>query len=152
MSDNDWVRVINNKNIYTSGQVRGGSVRADGRLSTGEVLQLEGVNTAGAVCSPNGLVSRDATGAILSCQSGAWKAPDKGQYIDIGGFSTTSTRGVTYSIPGTHKFCMISGFQSAGDNGTCRVYSSQSGSVNWKLDMVGYNGSSTQTCYISCLD
>lgn len=152
MSDNDWVRVINNKNIYTSGQVRGGSVRADGRLSTGEVLQLDGVNTAGAVCSPNGLVSRDATGAILSCQSGAWKAPDKGQYIDIGGFSTTSTRGVTYSIPGTHKFCMISGFQSAGDNGTCRVYSSQSGSVNWKLDMVGYNGSSTQTCYISCLD
>ncbi|XDE02650.1 shufflon system plasmid conjugative transfer pilus tip adhesin PilV [Enterobacter cloacae] len=74
MSDNDWVRAINNKNIYTGGQVRGGSVRADGRLSTGEVLQLDGVNTAGTGCSPNGLVSRDASGAILSCQSGVWKA------------------------------------------------------------------------------
>nr|WP_253073843.1 shufflon system plasmid conjugative transfer pilus tip adhesin PilV [Kosakonia sp. MUSA4] len=83
MSDNDWVRAVNNKNIYTGGQVRGGSVRADGRLSTGEVLQLDGVNTAGAACSPNGLVSRDASGAILSCQSGVWKtpAPRGGQYV-----------------------------------------------------------------------
>ena len=80
MSDNDWVRAINNKNIYTGGQVRGGSVRADGRLSTGEVLQLDGVNTAGAGCSPNGLVSRDSAGAILSCQSGVWRGAKSGTY------------------------------------------------------------------------
>ncbi|WP_248782250.1 shufflon system plasmid conjugative transfer pilus tip adhesin PilV, partial [Enterobacter cloacae] len=45
--------------------------------STGEVLQLDGVNTAGATCSPNGLVSRDASGAILSCQSGVWTGAGK---------------------------------------------------------------------------
>ncbi|MDP1244175.1 shufflon system plasmid conjugative transfer pilus tip adhesin PilV, partial [Klebsiella pneumoniae] len=28
---------------------------------------------AGASCSPNGLVGRDNTGAILSCQSGSWQ-------------------------------------------------------------------------------
>ncbi|WOP95638.1 shufflon system plasmid conjugative transfer pilus tip adhesin PilV [Citrobacter freundii] len=149
MSDNDWVRVINNKNIYTSGQVRGGSVRADGRLSTGEVLQLDGVNTAGAVCSPNGLVSRDATGAILSCQSGVWKSQDSGHYTDVAMWETTSTKGVTYQVPGVHKYCFISGLMSAGDNGTCRVYPSGS---SWWLDLIGYNGSSTQRCWVSCID
>lgn len=80
MSDDQWVRSVNNKNIYTGGQVRGGSVRSDGRLSTGDVLQLDAVNTAGASCATNGLVSRDAAGAILSCQSGAWKGANSGAY------------------------------------------------------------------------
>ncbi|MND43104.1 hypothetical protein D3C80_338950 [compost metagenome] len=74
MTDNDWVRAINDKNIYTGGQVRGGSVRADGRLSVGEVLQLDQINMPGNSCPQNGLVSRDATGVILSCQSGVWRA------------------------------------------------------------------------------
>ncbi|MGG7318360.1 shufflon system plasmid conjugative transfer pilus tip adhesin PilV, partial [Escherichia coli] len=47
--------------------------RADGRLYTGEYLQLEKTATAGTSCSPNGLVGRDSTGAILSCQSGTWR-------------------------------------------------------------------------------
>ncbi|MCK3247710.1 shufflon system plasmid conjugative transfer pilus tip adhesin PilV, partial [Escherichia coli] len=70
MSDSSWLRSVNNKGIYTGGQVKGGTVRADGRLYTGEYLQLEKTATAGASCSPNGLVGRDSTGAILSCQSG----------------------------------------------------------------------------------
>ncbi|MEW1125405.1 shufflon system plasmid conjugative transfer pilus tip adhesin PilV, partial [Escherichia coli] len=72
MSDGSWVRSVNNKGIYTGGQVKGGTVRADGRLYTGEYLQLERTAVAGASCSPNGLVGRDNTGAILSCQSGTW--------------------------------------------------------------------------------
>ncbi|HEA7378141.1 TPA: shufflon system plasmid conjugative transfer pilus tip adhesin PilV, partial [Escherichia coli] len=65
MSDGSWVRSVNNKGIYTGGQVKGGTVRADGRLYTGEYLQLERTAVAGASCSPNGLVGRDNTGAIL---------------------------------------------------------------------------------------
>lgn len=65
-------------NITGSGTVTGGSVRANGRLSTGEYLQLDAVATAGAACSPNGLVSRDSNGAILSCQSGVWGASASG--------------------------------------------------------------------------
>ncbi|HCN5373134.1 TPA: shufflon system plasmid conjugative transfer pilus tip adhesin PilV, partial [Escherichia coli] len=63
MSDGSWVRSVNNKGIYTGGQVKGGTVRADGRLYTGEYLQLERTAVAGASCSPNGLVGRDNTGA-----------------------------------------------------------------------------------------
>lgn len=62
MSDSSWLRSVNNKGIYTGGQVKGGTVRADGRLYTGEYLQLEKTATAGASCSPNGLVGRDSTG------------------------------------------------------------------------------------------
>jgi len=72
MSDNDWVRAINNKNIYTAGQVRGGTVRADDRLSAGGILQLDQVNIEGWGCDAGG-VSHDWTGALLSCQSGLWK-------------------------------------------------------------------------------
>ncbi|WP_426911393.1 shufflon system plasmid conjugative transfer pilus tip adhesin PilV, partial [Serratia bockelmannii] len=42
MDDNDWSRSVNNKGIYTGGQLNGGSVRADGRASVGEYLQLDG--------------------------------------------------------------------------------------------------------------
>lgn len=90
MTDNDWVRAINDKNIYTGGQVRGGSVRADGRLSAGEVLQLDQINTPGNSCPQNGLVSRDATGVILSCQSGVWRAGGslvQNQCTQIGNFT-----------------------------------------------------------------
>ena len=87
MSDDQWVRSVNNKNIYTAGQVRGGTVRSDGRLSTGDVLQLDGVSASGGGCSPNGLISRDANGAILSCVSGTWQgSKSNGRYVGIGGF------------------------------------------------------------------
>ncbi len=86
---------------------------------------------------------------MLNCQSGVWKSQDSGQYTDVAMWETTSTKGVTYQVPGVHKYCFISGLMSAGDNGTCRVY--QSGS-SWWLDLVGYNGSSTQRCWVSCID
>lgn len=74
MSDDQWVRSVKDKNIYTGGEVLGGSIRAEGRLSTRDVLQLDAINTAGASCPTNGLVSRDEAGAILSCESLVWKS------------------------------------------------------------------------------
>lgn len=73
MDDNDWIRSVNNKGIYTGGQLKGGSVRADGRASVGEYLQLDGVATEGQGCSPNGLQGRNSAGAVLSCVNGIWK-------------------------------------------------------------------------------
>lgn len=72
MSDPTWVRAYGNKNVYTGGELRGGAVTADGRLRTGEYLQLDGVASEGGGCSPNGLVGRNTQGLILSCQSGVW--------------------------------------------------------------------------------
>ncbi len=77
MTDSEWIRAVNNKGITTEGELKGGkvsggTVRSEGRLSTGEYLQLDKTATAGTSCSPDGLVGRDSTGAILSCQSGSW--------------------------------------------------------------------------------
>lgn len=72
MDDNNWIKSVNGKGIYTSGQLKGGTVRADGLLSTGDVLQLEGVRVTGSACPQNGQISRDASGSILSCKSGVW--------------------------------------------------------------------------------
>jgi len=73
MTDNDWIRAVNNKNIYTGGQVRGGSVRSDSDISGAGVLQQDQVNTQGAACGIWGAISHDSVGAVLSCQSGVWK-------------------------------------------------------------------------------
>ncbi|MEK6306962.1 MAG: shufflon system plasmid conjugative transfer pilus tip adhesin PilV [Pantoea dispersa] len=73
MSDNDWVRSVNNKNIYTGGQVRGGSVRAEGDMSAGGLLYQDQVNSIGAGCSIIGAISHDSSGATLSCQDWTWK-------------------------------------------------------------------------------
>ena len=91
MSDNDWVRVVNNKNIYTGGQVQAGTVLSNGRLTTNEFLQLNKVAAAGASCSPDGLVGRDAAGGILSCEDGVWQSPSTGNgtYVSVGKFKRT---------------------------------------------------------------
>ncbi|EKQ6945877.1 shufflon system plasmid conjugative transfer pilus tip adhesin PilV [Escherichia coli] len=78
MTDSQWIRAVNNKGITTEGELKGGkvsggTVRSEGRLSTGEYLQLDKTATAGTSCSLDGLVGRDSKGAILSCQSGLWQ-------------------------------------------------------------------------------
>ncbi|XCA32702.1 shufflon system plasmid conjugative transfer pilus tip adhesin PilV (plasmid) [Escherichia coli] len=78
MTDSQWIRAVGGKGIITSGEIKGGkvsggTVRSDGRLSTGEYLQLDKTAVANTKCSPDGLVGRDSKGAILSCQSGTWR-------------------------------------------------------------------------------
>ncbi|HGG6755711.1 TPA: shufflon system plasmid conjugative transfer pilus tip adhesin PilV [Salmonella enterica subsp. enterica serovar Java] len=74
MTDNEWIRSLNNKSIYTGGQLKGGSVRSDSDLSAGGILKLDQVNVAGGWCPQNGAISHDSSGGILSCQYGRWKS------------------------------------------------------------------------------
>ncbi|HIA5805006.1 TPA: shufflon system plasmid conjugative transfer pilus tip adhesin PilV [Escherichia coli] len=59
--------------IYASGNINGQTIISNGRLTSDEFIQINGVSTVGAGCSPNGLVGRDVSGGILSCQSGVWR-------------------------------------------------------------------------------
>lgn len=140
------------RNITASNQVTGATVNATGNLSAGGVLQLGKINIAGVACYPNGQVSRDSNGGVLSCKDGAWAGADLGQLVDLGVYQTKKTSTVTTPLAGSHKICMVSGIMSAGDNGTCRVYPQSPGSSDWYLDMIGYNGTSTQQCWVSCID
>ena len=56
-----------------------GDSKMDGALTvkgTGQFdnnINLTKVETAGKICSPNGLLSRDIKGSTLTCQFGVWK-------------------------------------------------------------------------------
>ncbi|MEG9963481.1 MULTISPECIES: shufflon system plasmid conjugative transfer pilus tip adhesin PilV [Enterobacteriaceae] len=65
------------RNIAATNEVSGATVKATGNLSAGGVLQLDRINVAGISCYPNGQISRDANGGILSCQSGVWRGAGK---------------------------------------------------------------------------
>lgn len=73
MSDSLWVRVFGDKNVYTPGQIRGGTVVSEGRTEVGEYLQLDGLAVKDTPCSDNRLIAKDSTGLTLSCQNGFWK-------------------------------------------------------------------------------
>lgn len=104
MSDNDYIRSVNNKGIYTGGQLKGGSVRSDGDLSAGGILKLDQVNVAGTWCPQKGAISYDSSGGILSCQSGVWRSPgsEDGVYAYLGAFkgifSGNNTTGKPFKI------------------------------------------------------
>ncbi|ENI6360771.1 shufflon system plasmid conjugative transfer pilus tip adhesin PilV [Escherichia coli] len=150
MSDSSWLRSVNNKGIYTGGQVKGGTVRADGRLYTGEYLQLEKTATAGASCSPNGLVGRDSTGAILSCQSGVWRTSgsSNGSYSNLGSHRGSFTGRNTGS--GT-MFVYASGGNGGSAGGDCANTSRLQGYVAGALisTNASNNPSYGKTAFIS---
>lgn len=89
MDDSDWLKSVNGKGIYTSGELKGGRVTSDGRLTAGEYIQLNGLAVAGNSCSPDGLLGRNSTGGILSCQSGVWRDVGKnsGSYVSLGSYT-----------------------------------------------------------------
>ncbi len=130
MSDSSWLRSVNNKGIYTGGQVKGGTVRADGRLYTGEYLQLEKTATAGASCSPNGLVGRDST-EIVTASATAWRWPGatatcpSGKKVIGGGGQCRSNTGfiwLTRSMPSGNNAWTASCDTTEDQNGSITVY------------------------------
>lgn len=55
-------------NVYVQGDAQ-----VDGRLSAGEYIQIDGIARLREYCEPDGLVSRDEEGLLLSCQQGMWQ-------------------------------------------------------------------------------
>ena len=72
MSDDNYVRSLNDKGIYTAGQMKAGTLRSDGNASMGGEIEMDVVRIAGTACPKTGNIARDAAGAPLSCQDGVW--------------------------------------------------------------------------------
>ncbi|MEI2263555.1 shufflon system plasmid conjugative transfer pilus tip adhesin PilV [Stenotrophomonas indicatrix] len=99
MTDPTWIRAYNNKSIYTAGEMRAGTVSAEGRLSSND-LKLNRIEAEGAWCGENGLTARTNEGKMLSCTNGVWRGG--------GGINTmvvTGPRaGCTINEPGKSSF------------------------------------------------
>ncbi len=82
---------INNvANLNASGDIFAETIHANGRISTNEYLQIDGIALENTACSPDGLIGRDNDGNILSCQSGIWKKIAGTPAGMIGYFATAS--------------------------------------------------------------
>ncbi|MFL9611180.1 hypothetical protein ACKF11_13950 [Methylobacillus sp. Pita2] len=79
-------------------------------------IQVNDIVAEGSVCATNGLVARDATGLILSCQSGSWKSSGSttGRFIFQQTYFGSSTR---VNNSGSLVFVTAYGFNGVG--GTC---------------------------------
>lgn len=145
MSDNDWIRSVNNKNIYTAGQLKGGSVRSDSDLSAGGVLKLDKTSYAGTWCPQNGAISHDASGGILSCQSGLWRNAGKASWRVGGTF--TVWPGQTQTL-GRFKLCIntyrIDGREMALTQLVPTDAPDADGNMNWQA----YNGTQYPAYYM----
>ncbi|HAF6279745.1 TPA: shufflon system plasmid conjugative transfer pilus tip adhesin PilV [Salmonella enterica] len=145
MSDNDYIRSVNNKGIYTGGQLKGGSVRSDGDLSAGGILKLDQVNVAGTWCPQNGAISHDSSGGILSCQSGRWKNQGKMTW-KVGG-SFTVWPGQSQDL-GRFKLCIntyrVDGREMALTQLIPTDTPDADGNMNWRA----YNGTQYYAYYM----
>ncbi|HGC5480081.1 TPA: shufflon system plasmid conjugative transfer pilus tip adhesin PilV [Escherichia coli] len=152
MTDSEWIRAVNNKGITTEGELKGekvsgGTVRSEGRLSTGEYLQLDKTATAGTSCSPDGLVGRDSKGAILSCQSGIWTTTKMN--------FTTSTYNIgkntrNLSI-GVHAYCSWTYLNGSPFGGFQQIYADQN--KVWYVNNYAWgNYESGGTITVTCLN
>lgn len=78
--DEDWVRIWNNKRFST-----------DGRIRTGEFLEIDSTATKGDVCEKTGLITVSAKGKTLSCQTTLdgqlkWANDSAGSSTLVGGY------------------------------------------------------------------
>lgn len=97
MSDNDWVRSLNNKGIYTGGQMKAGTVRSDGDASVGGTLGLDKISVVNTFCPTNGSISRDAVGASLSCQNNVWKSGSLNGFTQVRGPNACGVHATSYA-------------------------------------------------------
>lgn len=100
MDDDDWIKSVNGKGISTSGPIKGGTIHADERLSTGEYLQLDGVAVVDSPCTDRTL-GLDNTGAVLTCQNGKW------QGVSGRGYSRMATNALFMNAPGPYKNILV---------------------------------------------
>lgn len=137
MTDSTYIRAYNDKSIYTGGTVlggtvRGGTVRSDGNASVGGEIELDSVRVAGTACPKNGNLSRDALGAILSCQSGRWET-SRSKLIKST-MSNTVFGGTSPVVSATHDYCALTYTYYQKSNGQfCKLVESPLNSRNWVL-------------------
>lgn len=94
MSDPDWLRSYQDKNVFTGGEMKASTLTSMGRTNVGEYLQLNGRAQIGWGCAGPGLVSMTNDGDLLLCRGGVWRSMAKGLGIDQNWYDVTGQRGL----------------------------------------------------------
>lgn len=122
-------------------------VRADGGVVT-PTAQLTSVRGVGSVCSPNGLIAIDNTGAMVNCSSGVWKKPGGSistSVVTCQGPNTKWSSSCTASCPATSKIVGGGCSNTTGATGSWFVSFSEPRGNGWYCQ--GSEDSSTKVYY-----
>lgn len=94
----NFMNVKNDLAVLGNAEIEG-TLTAKGTAQFDNNINLTKVETIGNVCSPNGLISRDSKGSILSCKLGVWASLASGLGFDQKWQNMTSSRfaGVKYT-------------------------------------------------------
>lgn len=115
--------ITSGSTIIASGNITGSAITASGRLTASEYLKLGTAVTVDNSCSDNGLVARDSSGAIVTCNSGTWQYPATFKTITTGASAVdaacvasgdTNPPGYTYvkwAIVCGKRFCTANGYK-----------------------------------------
>ncbi|MBU2675372.1 shufflon system plasmid conjugative transfer pilus tip adhesin PilV [Hafnia paralvei] len=154
MSDSSWMRSLNNKGIYTAGEIRGGQIRSEGDVSAGGILKLGQINVAGTKCPTDGAISRTAIGATLSCQDGRWVLGGGIGQTFYSEVTRLPAQGSPSTTTVTASYCAVShssvGSRYGADTttGGCKITNSGN---RWTLTALGSFGTSQTTCQAVCI-
>lgn len=97
--------VQSNGDVYSVGQTR-----SNGRMTTNELLQINGVVGENTGCSPNGLIGRTGEGKVVSCTNGVWKASGGGKsgyFCRLTSFDEHRSEDYVGYVPRTDKNCPV---------------------------------------------
>ncbi|WP_256345505.1 shufflon system plasmid conjugative transfer pilus tip adhesin PilV [Pseudomonas sp. F1002] len=114
--------------VNNAGAINAETVKASGRITAGEYLQLDGAAVDGNDCAPNGLWGRDANGPLF-CGEGKWKKPGGWEFQLIQGVCQAPYKGGTTCPLGdtTWKSCSLTGAFGVGDSETGSIYRNANG-------------------------
>lgn len=108
-----------------------GTLRSAHDAVIGGIVKLQQINTVGTVCDTWGSISRDVSGAILSCQSGAWAKPFKLTKSTMSASAFGYTSGWTTQ---QHDFCALAYFYLEDNkNQHCELKEDPINSGTWRL-------------------
>jgi len=149
-------------NVLSLGTVSGASVTSSGLIKasgnitssatvTGRYLQPTSTETAGTACSSSGLMAKDSSGFILSCQSNQWKR----QFIpsvtirDDGAFGSD----VNTQLCNSDEVVIGGGGQCQDPSTHFIHYSAPSGNNGWSVNCFGLPGYADEPAraYAICL-
>lgn len=99
MSDPTWIRAYGNKSVYTTGEIRGGTIHSTGDVEADGGVVVNAQVAIGAGCATKGVIAQasNGTGEVVMCKSGRWTAMGGG-YTQFQIIQGPSTNGFTYSL------------------------------------------------------
>jgi prepilin-type N-terminal cleavage/methylation domain-containing protein len=76
MADSTWLRSYGNKNVYTGGEIQGGTIHSLGDVVADGAVVVKSKRAEGSGCATYGAIaqSSNGTGELVVCQSGRWTA------------------------------------------------------------------------------